>query len=426
MKHFGTDGIRALGNVFDDTYLTKISHGIATLGGKKIVLGRDTRVSGSYIEKTMAKLLSDKGIEVILAGMIPSPTLAYLTKFLHCDYGIVLSASHNPPEYNGIKLFNDNGEKVSEEIELVVEAYIENPYILVDKKGSISEYDGGIEYINYVLSSVKPNLSGMKIILDTANGATSIIAKKLFTRAGAEVTIINEETDGININNGCGPTHPDRLKNAMLGKKFDIGFTFDGDGDRVMAVVGDKVFNGDHIMYVHCKDMIKNNKLNNNVLVGTIMSNLGTEIACQKAGIKLIRTGVGDKMVFREMKKHNYNLGGEESGHMIFSDYLRTGDGMLSALLTAVLHKKQPINESDDIVECPSVTDCVMSDKKGIRNFNKSKTIADFLQNIDKKYRIVVRPSGTEPKIRILVEAADIEEAKNMAKQIKEIINENI
>lgn len=426
MKHFGTDGIRALGNVFNGEYLSKIAYGIANLGCKKVVIGRDTRISGSFIEKEMAKYLSQKGVNVIKAGMVPSPTLAFLTSYLHCDYGIVLSASHNPPEYNGIKLFNNQGEKVSEEVEKAVENYIEAPFELADKQGSVSEYDGGKYYIDYLLNQVKPNLNGMKIILDTCNGATTVIAKDLFVRAGADVTVINEETDGKNINNGCGATVPNCLKRAMLSDHYDIGFSFDGDGDRVVCIVNDKIFNGDHIMYVHCKELIKQNKLNGRVMVGTIMSNLGTEIACKRAGIKLIRTGVGDKKVFQEMKKNDYNLGGEESGHIIFSDYLRTGDGMLSALLTAVLHQKTPIDSLDDIVECPSVTDCVMSDKVGINNFNNSKVIKEFLESIDDSFRIVVRASGTEPKIRILVESQDLELAKKLASKIKEVISENI
>lgn len=426
MKHFGTDGIRALGNVFNEEYLSKIAYGIANLGCKKIVIGRDTRTSGSFIENKVAEYLSQKGVDVIKAGIIPSPTLAYLTTYLQCDYGIVLSASHNPPEYNGIKLFSSTGEKISEETELIIEKFIETPFYLADKQGSVTEYEGGKHYIDYLIDIIKPDLRGMKIMLDTCNGATTVIAKDLFIRAGADVSVINEERDGININNGCGATVPNCLKNAMKNKNFDIGFSFDGDGDRVICIVNDKKFNGDHIMYVHCKDMIKQNKLNDNVMVGTVMSNLGTEIACKRWGIKLIRTGVGDKKVFQEMKKNNYNLGGEESGHIIFSDYLRTGDGMLSALLTAILHQKVPIDTLDDIVECPSVTDCVMSDKEGINNFNNSKVIKEFLEGIGEKFRIVVRPSGTEPKIRILVESEDLGQAKELASKIKEVISENI
>ncbi len=427
MKHFGTDGIRALGKVFNTDYLEKISGGVATLPNcKKVIIGRDTRVSGKAIEQKMAEFLSAKGVDVILAGIVPTPTLAFLTKFLKCDYGIVLSASHNPPEYNGVKLFNAKGEKVSEEIELACEDYIENPYPIPDKRGNVSHYSGANEYINYLLEKIKPDLKGMKILLDTSNGATSVVAEKLFHDAKADVTVINNETNGININRNCGATVPECLLNAMKGKDYDIGFTFDGDGDRVMCVVNDKIFNGDHLMYVHSKAMLKENKLNNNVMVGTIMSNLGTEKACERAGITLVRTGVGDKMVFREMEKNGYNLGGEESGHIIFMDYLRTGDGMLSALLTAVLHKVQPIDRIDDIVECPSVTDCVMSDKAGMENFRNSKVIKEFLQSLEKKCRTVVRPSGTEPKIRILVEAESVTEARAIADKIKETIYANI
>ncbi len=427
MKHFGTDGIRALGMVFNSEYLEKISGGIVALNNcKKIIIGRDTRVSGKAIEQKMAELLSAKGVAVVIAGIVPTPTLAYLTQFLNCDYGIMLSASHNPPEYNGIKLFNDKGEKVSEEIELACEEYIENPYPIPDKKGSVACYSGINEYINYLLDKIKPDLKGMKILLDTCNGATSVVADKLFYDAKANVTIINSETNGININRNCGATVPECLLNAMKGSDYDIGFSFDGDGDRVMCVVGDKIFNGDHIMYVHSKALLEKSKLRGNAMVGTIMSNLGTEKACKKAGIKLIRTGVGDKMVFREMEKNDYNLGGEESGHIIFMDYLRTGDGMLAALLTAVLHKQQPIDILDDIVECPSVSDFVMSDKLGMENFKKSKVIKEFLQALEKKCRTVVRPSGTEPKIRILVEAESLSEARAIADKIKETIYENI
>ena len=427
MKHFGTDGIRALGKVFNAEYLEKILGGIVTLDNcKKVIIGRDTRVSGKAIEQKMAQLLSAKGVDVVIAGIVPTPTLAYLTKFLGCDYGIMLSASHNPPEYNGVKLFNAEGEKVSEAIELACEEYIDNPYPIPDKKGSVSQYSGANDYINYLLDKIKPDLKGMKILLDTSNGATSVVADKLFYDAKADVTVINNETNGININRNCGATVPECLLNAMKGKDYDIGFTFDGDGDRVMCVAGGKILNGDHLMYVHSKAMLKEKKLKGNAMVGTIMSNLGTEKACEKAGIKLVRTGVGDKMVFREMEKNNYNLGGEESGHIIFMDYLRTGDGMLSALLTAVLHKKQPIDTLDDIVECPSVSDFVMSDKAGMENFKSSKVIKEFLQSLEKKCRTVVRPSGTEPKIRILVEAESLSEARAIADKIKETIYENI
>ena len=207
---------------------------------------------------------------------------------------------------------------------------------------------------------------------------------------------------------------------------YDIAFTYDGDGDRVMCVQDGKIFNGDHLMYVHCKDMMTRGELVENTMVGTVMSNLGTEKACKAAGINLVRTAVGDKCVYREMVKKGYNVGGEESGHMIFSDYLKTGDGILASLLTACLNTKKRVSEADDIVECPSVSDCIICDKEAIAKFNVSEEIKKFLSSVPSEYRIVVRPSGTEPKIRILVEAEQTEKASAFASEIKKYIEERV
>lgn len=427
MKHFGTDGIRALSESFTEEYLQKIAYGIASLGKDMTVsIGRDPRTSGPYIEEVLVRTLTKHGVNVISLGMVPTPVLAYLTRFYNCDYGIMLSASHNPPEYNGIKLFSAQGEKVSEESELQVESIIENPVIFAEKKGTLTSMCGDEEYIRHYIDLIKPDLKGVKVLMDTANGATSIIAPGLFAAAGAVVTQLKGETDGIRINDGCGATVPRFLLEEMKKGDYDIGFTFDGDGDRVMCVKNGKLYNGDHLMYVHSKALKAKGALKGNAMVGTIMSNLGTERACEKSGIKLVRANVGDKYVFREMKEHGCNVGGEESGHVIFSDYVSTGDGMISALLTACLDKETAIDTLDDIVEYPSVSDSIVCNKEAIMKFKESKEIREYLASIGKEYRTVIRPSGTEPKIRILVESEFIENARQKAQEIKDFIKERI
>jgi len=424
--YFGTDGIRATEKEFTEDFLRKISFGIAALGGKKLVIGRDPRVSGKFIETVMSKALCEAGAKVFLAGMVPTPTLAYLTKEWNCDFGIMLSASHNPPEYNGIKLFNSEGEKVSAEIETAVGVYIDNPKKVSGKAGLVKEKDGVQDYIDYLLKEVKPDLKGMKIVLDTSNGATSDIAPKLFKAAGAEVIAFATSVSGKDINVNCGATCPEFLTAKMKETGASLGFSFDGDGDRVFCIANGKALNGDHLMYVHAKDMKKRGKLVKNAVVGTIMSNMGTEKAFERAGIKLVRTGVGDKLVFREMEKEGYNIGGEESGHLIFTDYLRTGDGCIAALLSAKLHKKSPLDKEDDIVEYPKVSDKVKCTPEGVKRFNESKEIQNYLAKINGKCRTVVRPSGTEPIIRILVEGEDAAEIKAVAANLKRYIEQRL
>ncbi len=426
MAHFGTDGIRCKAEAFSDTYLTKITLGIVNLGCKKVIIGRDPRVSGPRIEKIMSEILRSYGTEVLVAGMIPTPVLSFLTRKYECDYGIMLSASHNPPEYNGIKLFSSHGSKVAEWVEKSVEKFIDEGGELPEEKdGSIEYIDGGGEYIEYLLTEIKPDLTDMKIALDTANGATSMIAPELFRRAGATVTSFFGETDGVRINENCGATVPKTLASIMADGGYDLGFTYDGDGDRVMCVEGERIYNGDHVMYVHCKVMKEKGSLVGNVMVGTVMSNMGTEVACRKHGITLLRTGVGDKNVYREMEKHGYNVGGEESGHIIFTDYMPTGDGILASLLTAVLAKERSISSLDDIVEYPSISDCIICGKAEIEKFKGSEKIARYIENIS-DYRTVIRPSGTEPKIRILVEGEDKDGAIAKCAEIKKFIEEII
>lgn len=422
--HFGTDGIRGEASIFQEKYLKKIA--LATLAVKpnsKIIIGRDTRVSGLKIENNLKETFLNYGAKVVLVGIVPTPALAFLTKKLNCDFGIMLSASHNPPEYNGIKYFSETGEKISDTIEKKIEYYIDNPKDIEKQEiCKVQYYFGDNDYLDFLINALSPNIKNMKICLDCANGATSNIAPMLFAKLGAKVYAFNTELDGKRINVGCGATNPEFLLNKMREEDFDIGFSYDGDGDRLIVVQNSKIFNGDHIMYLHAKNMKQKGKLHKNVLVGTIMSNKGTEIACEKSGITLIRTNVGDKFVHRKMMENGYNLGGEESGHIIFSDYMKTGDGILSSLLTAMLAKEISLFDEDDIFEFPVVSDCYVCDNEKKQRFLKDEEIKKYIDELKFDGRCVVRPSGTEPKIRIMVEAVDKSEATEKVKQIKDFI----
>lgn len=425
MSHFGTDGIRAKAAEFSAEYLYKIADAaLAVLPKAKIVLGRDTRISGPFIEKELAGRLAQKGGEVLIAGMTATPTLAYLTKHLSADFGIMISASHNPPEYNGIKFFSSSAEKISDETEKAIEFFIDNPKQIpnAERAKDISYFDGDSEYIDFLVHSLKPDIAGMRICLDCANGATANIAPELFKRLGAKVTVFNNNTGGSDINEGCGATKPEFLMQKMEEGGFDIGFSYDGDGDRIMVAEKGKLFDGDHLMYVHARSMKQKGLLKHDTIVATIMSNMGTETACKKCGLKLVRTPVGDKFVHREMMKNGYNIGGEESGHIIFSDYMKTGDGILASLLTAMLAKETYLASLDDITEYPKAAESYMCDKAAAQRFYADEQIQDYLKNLDFEGRAVVRPSGTEPKIRILVEAADKQLAQQKAKEIKEFL----
>ena len=427
MGHFGTDGIRKKAIDFSETYLNDIADGIAALGGKTYLIGRDPRESGPYLRDALAKRLALRGKTVVDVGMVPTPCLSYLTSTLGADYGIMLSASHNPPEYNGVKLFNARGEKVSEDEERAVEKVIDGGYDFSPAPaGKVVTTDEAERYVSYLLASIKPDFSGLTVLLDAANGATAVIAPEIFRRAGARVIVKNGETDGKNINCGCGATVPSFIAGESLDRAVDIAFCYDGDGDRVMAAVDGKIYDGDKMMYLCAKDMAKRGKLAKNTVVGTVMSNMGTEIAMKNAGITLVRADVGDKYVSREMKKNGYNLGGEQSGHLIYADYMPTGDGILSSLLLTDLFKRVDLRTYDDIKDYPAVNDCVLCDEAGKRRYlDREKEVVAFVKTLT-DCRTVVRPSGTEPKIRILAEAENEEIANKRASQIKKFIEEMI
>ncbi len=423
MNHFGTDGIRAKAEVFTKSYIEKIAKAALMVEpGATAIIGRDTRESGFFIETKLSQAIAENGGKAIVAGMTATPAIAYLARKLGCDYGIMISASHNPPEYNGIKFFSGSGEKIDENIEEKIDYHIDNPVEFEKAYGTreqIDFYYGDDEYINFLIDTFKPDLKGMRICLDCANGATARIAPMLFSALGAQVTVFNKNETGKDINKNCGTTHIEFLMEKMKKENFDIGFAYDGDGDRVKAVCENKLFDGDHLMYVHAQIMKKHNKLANNTVVGTLMSNMGTQRAYEKAGINFVRTDVGDKYVYREMRQKGYNLGGEESGHIIFSDYMKTGDGILSSLLTAMLAKEYSLVKLDDIIEYPKAIDSYICGEEAKKRFFEDEILQAYLKEVDFEGRMVVRPSGTEPKIRILVEAVDKSVAEDKAAEIK-------
>lgn len=445
-KLFDTDGIRGTVNKYPMTpeMMLKIGKAIAyemihKNGSKKhrIVIGKDTRISGYMFETALTAGIVSTGVDVLLVGPMPTPAIAHLTKSLDCDVGIVLTASHNPAEDNGIKVFDKDGFKLPDEVEESIEKHIfsEKELEKLDNKHIGKAYrieDAKGRYIEVAKSSIDNlNLEKLKIVLDCANGAAYETAPTIFSELGAEVITLNNKPDGYNINKNCGSQHPEIVAEIVKKEKADIGITFDGDADRVIICdENGKVINGDYMLTFCALDMKKNNKLNKNTLVVTEYSNLGVDEALEKAGISTVRVKNGDRYVIEEMKKNNYNLGGEFSGHMIFLDYTTTGDGIIFALQILKLLKQNNLKASEIrkvMQEYPQTARNIEVKEKPpleqIPSLNKKiQEIEERLKNIG---RLVLRYSGTQNICRIMIEGKDKEEIERMANELaKEIQNE--
>eukprot|EP00828_Plagiopyla_frontata_P019953 TRINITY_DN2547_c0_g2_i1.p4 TRINITY_DN2547_c0_g2~~TRINITY_DN2547_c0_g2_i1.p4 ORF type:complete len:366 (+),score=80.39 TRINITY_DN2547_c0_g2_i1:1503-2600(+) len=345
-RMFGTDGVRGVANT-ELTAQTAYNLGragayVLTEGAHKpkILVAKDTRISGDMLEAALISGILSVGAEAVVLGVVPTPAVAYLTRKYNADVGVMISASHNPVEYNGIKFFNDKGYKLSDELEDEIQRVIESDFENVPspvgikigrEKVEISALD---DYTEFAKSTIPYSLKGLKIALDCANGASYKSAVKAFRDLGADVFVINDNPDGTNINENCGSTHPEELMDYVVRKKCDMGFAFDGDADRCLAV-DDKgnLINGDFILLLCGMYLKEIGKLKDDTIVVTVMSNLGLDIACKKEGINLVKTSVGDRYVLEEMLKEKYVLGGEQSGHVIFLDYNSTGDGLVTCLL---------------------------------------------------------------------------------------------
>ena len=425
-KLFGTDGIRGTANVYPITpevalQLGKaIAHvfGAAGHGEMKAVIGKDTRLSGYMLEAALTSGLVSMGMDAIGVGPMPTPAVAHLTKSFNASCGIMITASHNPAEDNGIKIFGADGFKLPDEIEADIERHILGGDIerepmsssVIGKAFRIDDARG--RYIEFAKASVKnQSLKGLKIVLDCANGAAYSIAPLIFQELGAEVIAVNTQPDGKNINAGCGAMHPEIAGKLVLEHKADVGITLDGDADRVIFVdAAGQVVNGDRILGMCALDMQARNRLAKNTVVVTSMSNLGLLKAMEAAGINVEITGVGDRYVIECMRENGYNIGGEQSGHIIFMDYVTTGDGIITALhvLKHMIGAGKPLAElTGFMTEYPQVIKSIkVKEKKPIEQVTPlADIIGECEKSLSGRGRTVVRYSGTENKIRILVEA---------------------
>ncbi len=443
---FGTDGVRGVANI-DLTCEMAMDIGRAaayvltrqTYEKRPVVLiGKDTRASSDMLEAALAAGMCSVGADVISCGVVPTPAVAYLVRKHKADAGVVISASHNPVEFNGIKIFNSQGFKLADEIEDEVESYVfaQKKEIRIMTHGDVGTVtalqSAKQEYVDFVADSVGRDLSGIKIVMDCANGAASETAHMLFKKLKADCIFIGDNPDRKNVNDGVGSTHLEYLRSQVLAHKADIGVAFDGDADRCLAIdeLGGEI-DGDEIIAIFAKYLKKNGKLRQDTAVVTVMTNIGFVDFCKKNDIKTVRTSVGDKYVLEEMLHGGYSLGGEQSGHIILTDYSTTGDGqMTAALLLAVLKESGKTSSalSGEIERYPQLLVNVKTTNEGKQRFKEDDVIQGYIEAAQQDLfdigRVLVRVSGTEPLIRIMVEGRDeakiAEVARNLEIKIKE------
>lgn len=446
-KLFGTDGIRAKANTFPMDCETAMDTGRAIAGffGKKgkrseIVIGRDTRISGSMIASALAAGICSMGVNVKMAGIVPTPGLAFIAKTGEFDAGVVISASHNPFYDNGIKLFNGDGFKLSDAAESKIEALITGNQTRsesesIRKTGQITTMsDAGRQYLGFLKNRISKTvaINGLKIVLDGSNGAASHMAPELFSSLGAHVDKIACSPDGININDNCGSQHPEKLAQKVVRQNADIGLAFDGDADRLIAV-DDKgtILTGDQIIAVCAGDLKTRGALKNNLVVTTVMSNMGLGAALKKMGIGHLKSSVGDRYVMEKMIQKDAVLGGEDSGHMIFLDHHTTGDGMLAALLLiqAMIISDKPLSELSMIMTVfpQALINVDVASKPDIQ---KNKAIMGIIESVENrlgnKGRVLVRYSGTQPILRVMVEGPTESETRLLCGEIANIVSKEL
>ncbi|UTR16823.1 phosphoglucosamine mutase [Salipaludibacillus sp. LMS25] len=430
-KFFGTDGVRGVAN---KELTPELAFKLGRFGGyiltketdkPKILIGRDTRISGHMLEGALVAGLLSIGAEVMRLGVISTPGVAFLTKALSADAGVMISASHNPVEDNGIKFFGSDGFKLLDSQEEEIEKLLEKEDDMEDDLprpvggdiGSVNDYfEGGQKYLQFLKQTVTEDFSGLHIAIDCAHGAASPLANHLFADLEADqISCIGSSPNGININDGFGSTHPEELVTIVKEKGADIGLAFDGDADRLIAVdENGNIVDGDQIMYICAKYMKEKGQLKHNTIVTTVMSNLGFYKALEQADIDTRQTAVGDRYVMEEMRKGGYNIGGEQSGHIIFLDYTTTGDGLLSALQLVQIVKatgKKLSELASEVTKYPQkLVNVRVLDKNALHN---SSIIADEINIVESEMngegRVLVRPSGTEPLVRVMAEAPTVE-----------------
>ena len=438
MSLFGTDGIRGLANV-DLTAELALDVAVAAAhilvensnDRPRAIVGQDSRASGEFLEAAVVAGLTSAGVDVYRVGIVPTPAVAYLVASTGADLGVMISASHNPMPDNGIKLFQRGGEKLADEVEALVEARIGEPWQrpTAAAVGRVINDDQLVnKYIEHLLSTIDVSLSGLKVVVDCANGASSFTAPVALSRAGAEVIAIANTPDGWNINDGVGSTHLDYLRNAVLKNGADVGIAHDGDADRCLAIDATGVeIDGDVIMAILAKGFKAQGKLRANTIVGTVMSNLGFMQAMAEAGIEVVTTAVGDRYVLEAMLQSDFNLGGEQSGHVIMRDHANTGDGLLTALqlLAEVKRSGQTLHElSHVMVRFPQVLINVKNVAK--ERLASSTAIADAVKTAEAELgssgRVLLRASGTEPLVRVMVEAQSDAVAQSVATKLAQVV----
>ena len=448
-KYFGTDGIRGEANreLTVDIAL-RLGYALGYYLKRenpdkkkiKVIMGCDTRISGYMLRSAMLAGLTSMGVHVDFVGVISTPAVAYLTKAKKADAGIMISASHNPAKDNGLKVFAGNGYKLPDEVELEIERLMDDPTILAnpiagDKVGKFKyAEDEYYSYRDHLLASVNGDFSGMKIVVDTANGSAYRIAKDVFLALGAEVVLINDAPNGTNINVRCGSTHPEILTKVVVGYEADLGLAYDGDADRLIAVDRHgNIIDGDKIIATLAMGMKRKGELKENKVVTTVMSNMGFENYLKENGIELLRANVGDRYVLEKMIEHNVAIGGEQSGHIILLQYATTGDGVLTSLklVEALRDEKKYLDEMiGDIKDWPQKLVNVVVDNNKKNIWNKNKNITDFIAQKETEMeglgRVLVRTSGTEPLVRVMVEGKEMNMVEKVVNEIAEVVKKEL
>lgn len=451
-KYFGTDGIRRIAN----TELSpELVYRVAKAGAyalakhtnhaPTILIGRDTRISGTLIESAMTAGFLSYGANVKSLGVIPTPAVAYLTKKMKADASVVISASHNTYEFNGVKYFSNKGMKIPDEIEEEIEEMMDseklNDFTAVNEKIGTAEVRTDLldEYVYFFRKNFEEefenyNTDDFVVAIDTANGATSVVAEKVFTALGIKHYIMNNTPNGININQNCGSTHLDMLKKYVVENNCNLGIAYDGDGDRCLAVDenGNEI-DGDRLLAIISNYMKEKGTLKNNTVVATVMSNLGLKKYAESNGLNFVQTKVGDRYVLEEMLKNGYNIGGEQSGHIIFLDYNPTGDGILTSLMLikVMLEKQKSASELCKIIKMyPQVliNAKVSSEKKNL--YKEDEEIQNEIKKLENEFsgngRVLIRPSGTEPLIRVMIEGENQDYIRDKAEKLAKLIEKKL
>ncbi|WP_313341410.1 phosphoglucosamine mutase [Sedimentibacter sp.] len=445
-KLFGTDGVRGIAN---KDLTPELAYKLGRIGGyfltngkkrPKMVVGMDTRISGDMLEGALSAGLNSAGVDVLYLGILPTPAVACMIKILKADGGVMITASHNPVEYNGIKFFNEQGLKLTDETEDSIEEYLFNN-IDIDYRPVSGEIGRKIlvenptdTYKEFLKKTINVNLEGMKIAVDCGNGAVYKAAPELLSELGANIYVIHNEPNGININVECGSTRTEEVQKLVLETGADVGLSFDGDADRLIAAdENGNIVDGDHVLAICGAHMKDKGTLKSNAVIGTVMTNMGLDICLREQNIDIIKTKVGDRYVLEEMLKGNHSIGGEQSGHIIFLDYNTTGDGLLTALqlLSVMKEKNTKLSELASIMQVMPqtlVNAHVAPEKKNA--YLDDEIIKNKIQEIDNHFsgkgRVLIRPSGTEPMVRVMIEGENQAELDTYANELAKLIEERL